>query len=308
MTVSVIIPTYNRNEVLCRTLSNVLLYKHQYLELIVIDQSKDHDHETTRFLDDLINNKNIKYIFVDYPNLPNARNVGIKSASGDIVIFFDDDVEINNNTIPFHCSGFSQPGIGCVIGKVFVRNLNHTGNMVLENNSGLKKYIKFFIFFILRNSASYVGRLGVLTNFSGNKKLSADTCIGCNMSFRKDVFKVIGYFDLNFTGNAVREDADIGIRLHRSKHKIVYIPQASAIHFMHNTGGTRTCINEAYWNIFFKNQCYFYIKNFNYSWINILFIQLFDLLRCRKSGINAFSVFKKSYREAMRLVIAGDSL
>jgi len=302
MKVSIVIPTYNRNEMLCKTIANILSFEHQYHELIVVDQTKEHETQTRLYLDSLISGKKIKYIYADYPNLPNARNVGIKEASGDIILFFDDDVEINKDTIPSHVSGFSLADVGCVTGKIMIQNTKQDGNKVLENTGTLKKRLKKLLFFFLRKRASYVGRLGVLSNFLCEKILPADSCIGCNMSFKKEIFIKCGSFDSNFTGNAVREDTDMSVRLRRGGYKIMYIPQAAVVHYMENTGGTRAAADDEYWRNIFKNQCYFYLKNFHYSRIYIMFLQIFDLLRCKKSGKNALSIFAKSYDDAVGLL------
>jgi len=296
--VSIIIPTYKRDEMLCKTLSNIVSFERQYHELIIVDQTKEHDPQTRQYLDNLISGGRIKYIYEDYPNLPNARNVGIEKASGDIVLFFDDDIEINENTIPSHISGFSEQNIGCVTGKVTIQNTNQTGNRVLENGGSIKKLIKSFLFIFLRKKAAYVGRLGVLSNFSGDKSLPSDTCIGCNMSFRREVFIKCGLFDVKFSGNAVREDTDMSVRLRRNGYKIAYIPQAAVVHFMDNSGGTRTEASETYWHTIFRNQCYFYLKNFHFSRITIMFIQMFDLLRCWRQGLKAMTIFRKACRDA----------
>ena len=303
MNISIIIPTFNRNKMLCRTISNILLFEHQYKELIIVDQTKDHDPETGHFIDSLIKSNRIKYIFVNSPNLPNARNVGINNSEGDIILFLDDDVEINEHTIPSHVSGFSESDIGCVTGKVTIINENKTQNVVLRNTGKIKNNLKSLFFFFFRKRASYVGRFGILSDFTGEKKLPADTCIGCNMSFKKEVFSQCGNFDLNYTGNAVREDTDMSIRLRKSGFKIIYLSDANIIHYMDNTGGTRTATNENYWYTIFKNQCYFYLKNFNFSYLYIFFLQFFDLIRCKKSGVFSFSLFKKCFDDAKIMVI-----
>jgi len=293
MKVSIIIPTYNRSQILCKTLANIILFERQYYELIVVDQTKKHDPQTRQYLDKLITEKKIKYIYADYPNLPNARNTGIKESSGDIVLFFDDDIEINENTIPSHISGFSQADIGCVTGKVTVQNTEKR-----RNKRTLKNIIKFIFFIFLKKKAAYVGRLGILSNFTRNKSLPCDTCIGCNMSFRKEVFKKCGLFDVKFTGNAVREESDLSFRLRGCGYKIIYIPQASVIHYINNTGGTRADAKELYWLAVFKNQCYFYLKNFHYSRLSIMFIHLFDFIKCRQQGLKVMPIFLKAYRAA----------
>ena len=302
MKVSIIIPTYNRNEMLCKTIANILSFEHQYHELIIVDQTEQHDPQTKSFLQDLTENNRIKYLYIDYPNVPNAMNIGVKEASGDIMFFFDDDVEINENTIPSHISGFYEPDIGCVTGKVIIQNTEQEGNMVLKNSTTFKKYLKGFLFFFLKKRASYVGRLGVLSNYSGDRILPADSCIGCNVSFKKEVFEKCGFFDTNFTGNAVRFETDMSVRLRRGGYRIMYIPHAAIVHYMDNAGGTRTAASEKYWHTIYKNQCYFYIKNFHYSYVTIMFIHLFDFLRCRKQGMMPMPIFRKAYLEAKDIV------
>jgi GT2 family glycosyltransferase len=301
MKVSIIIPTYKRNEMLCKTLSNIITFEQQYHELIVVDQTKGHEPETRQYLDDLIAHKKIKYVYAEMANLPNARNVGIKEASGDIMLFFDDDIEINENTIPSHISGFSQDDIGCVTGKVRIQNIEQTENKALKKSGPFKKFLKKFLMLFWPTRASHVGRLGILSDFTRNKTLPSDSCIGCNMSFRAEVFPQCGFFDVNYSGNAIREDTDMSIRLRHGGYRIMYVPNASVIHYMDNTGGTRTDPNEAYWHIIFRNQCYFYLKNFRYSRRHIRFIQLFDIISCRKSGLNADAIFKQSYEETALL-------
>jgi len=298
MQISIVIPTYNRNEILCRTIDNILTFERQYNELIIVDQTKEHDAQTKEYLEILISNNKIKYIYTDYPNLPNARNIGIEKACGDIILFFDDDVEINKDTIPSHFSGFSEQNIGCVTGKVTIQNTNQAGNKVLGNKGTLKKIIKSLLFIFLRKKAAYVGRLGILSNFSGDRILPSDSCIGCNMSFRREVFKECGLFDVKFSGNAVREDTDMSVRLRRNGYTIAYIPKAAVVHFMDNTGGTRTAVSETYWLTIFKNQCYFYLKNFQYSRLTIMFIQMFDFLRCGRQGFKVMPIFGRAYRAA----------
>jgi len=287
---------------LCRTLSNIISFEHQYNELIIVDQTREHEPETKHYLDQLIENKKIIYIFIDFPNLPNARNAGINISKGDIIIFFDDDVEINEYTIPSHISSLAQTDTGCVTGKVNIVNINTDDNIVFKNRSKTKIFIKSLLFFFLRKRASYVGLFGVLANFDGDKKLPADTCIGCNMSFKKEVFAKSGSFDSNYTGNAYREDTDISVRLRKSGYKIIYDPKASIKHNMENSGGTRAAANESYWQTIFKNQCYFYLKNFRFFYLNILFIQIFDIIRCKKSKLKAFAIYKKSYKDAKHLL------
>jgi GT2 family glycosyltransferase len=305
MTVSIIIPTYNRNKLLCNTITSVLQFQNQYHELIVVDQTKEHDKETELLLKKLKKEKKITLLQIDFPNLPNARNEGIRAASGDIVIFLDDDVKINEQFIPTHLSLYDNPKIGGTTGHITVVNPEKNDNIVFKNSLSLKSVLKSIFFFFIRNKASYVSRLGVISNFSGTKKLYADTGIGCNLAFRREIFERCGCFDVNYTGNAIREDTDMCLRIRRAGYKIIYHPQASLIHYMENSGGTRDSDMEAYWKTFFKNQCYFYIKNFSSSKSLIRFVLTLDLVRCKKTRTDVLQIFSEAYTDAVKYLSKG---
>jgi GT2 family glycosyltransferase len=305
MKVSIVIPTYNRNKMLCDTLKNILLFQDQYHEIIVVDQTVEHDKETSLFLENLRDQKKIILLCLDYPNLPNARNEGLKISTGDIVLFLDDDVEINGDFIPAHLSLYDNSEIGCTTGPVAIINLGKKNNIVFKNSFSVKPILKLvFFFFFSRKKTSSVSRFGVISDFSGTKQLYTDTGIGCNIAFRREIFAVCGFFDTNYTGNAIREDTDMCLRVRKAGYKIVYHPQARIVHYMENSGGTRNSNAEEYWKIFFKNQCYFYIKNFSSPKFLIRLVLIFDLLRCKKSGLNAKKIFSLSYDAAKILNVS----
>ena len=90
--VSVIIPFFNRNELLKRAIESVLNQTHQYFEIILINDGstkdlsdikafvKKHDHIT------ILNNKSNS-------GPSTARNKGIEAATGDYIAFLDSDDE-----------------------------------------------------------------------------------------------------------------------------------------------------------------------------------------------------------------------
>jgi GT2 family glycosyltransferase len=268
----------------------------------VVDQTIEHDNETRLFLERLANEKKIIYLHLSYPNLPNARNKGIKTSTGDIIIFLDDDVEINANFIPAHLSAYDNPEIGCTTGPVKVNNSRTKDNIALKHSFSVKRVLKSFFFFFARTKVSYVSRFGIISNFSIKEKRFADTGIGCNFAFPRTIFEVCGFFDTNYSGNAIREDTDMCLKVKRAGYNIVYHPEAELIHYMENFGGTRNSNAEDYWGNFFRNQCYFYIKNFSSPKFLISFILTFDLLRCKKDGVNVLKLFSLSYDKAREIL------
>ncbi|WP_256474709.1 glycosyltransferase family 2 protein [Haloplanus halophilus] len=91
--VSVIIPTYNRNDRLCRSVLSVLEQTYDPIEIIIVD---DHsDRPATDVIGDIIaENKILQTIRHESNQGANAaRNTGIQAASGDYIAFLDDDDE-----------------------------------------------------------------------------------------------------------------------------------------------------------------------------------------------------------------------
>ena len=92
--VSIIIPTYQRPELLKRALDSCVNQTYKNIEIIVIDDNKvnsDYAKKTKKIVDAY---PQVKYI-KNKTNLGGAetRNVGIKAASGEFIAFLDDDDE-----------------------------------------------------------------------------------------------------------------------------------------------------------------------------------------------------------------------
>lgn len=87
--VSVVVPTYDRRRVLQRAVESVLTQTHADLECIVVDDgSTDGTREYLRSVSD----SRLRVIRRDRPfGISSARNAGVAVASGDYVVFLDDD-------------------------------------------------------------------------------------------------------------------------------------------------------------------------------------------------------------------------
>lgn len=89
MNISVVIPTFNRGQLLCRALDSVLAQKTQPAEVIVIDDgSTDLTAATIKS-----KYKDVVYYYKSNQGVSSARNSGIRIAAGDWVAFLDSDDE-----------------------------------------------------------------------------------------------------------------------------------------------------------------------------------------------------------------------
>lgn len=88
--VSVIIPFYNRVDLVIESLKSVMIQSHKNLEIIVVNDGSEDD--ITKLNKVITTDERIKFINVN-PNkgASNARNVGIEKATGDYVAFLDSD-------------------------------------------------------------------------------------------------------------------------------------------------------------------------------------------------------------------------
>jgi len=85
-TVSVIIPTYNRRDLVQRALESVFAQNYRNFEILVVDDGSTDD---TRAV--LEGRPQVRYIFQENAGPGKARNVGIRRSQGDLIAFLDSD-------------------------------------------------------------------------------------------------------------------------------------------------------------------------------------------------------------------------
>lgn len=86
--VSVIIPTYNREGMVCDAINSVFAQSYQNIEIIIVD---DGSTDNTREVINSIQDSRIKYIYQDNAGVSAARNRGINNATGDYIALLDSD-------------------------------------------------------------------------------------------------------------------------------------------------------------------------------------------------------------------------
>ena len=94
MKISVVIPSYNRYEVLKRALASVYAQTHTPFEVIVIDDGST--DSTSKIQEDF---PDVKYFYKDNGGVSSARNFGVKCSSFEWVAFLDSDDEWDENKL-----------------------------------------------------------------------------------------------------------------------------------------------------------------------------------------------------------------
>jgi glycosyltransferase involved in cell wall biosynthesis len=117
LTLSVIIPTLNRAELLAMALAALTKQERPPDEVIVVDNGcADETRDVCHRFEGLLP---LEYLVETTRGAGAARNLGIRHATGDIIAFTDDDCVPDSKWLLFiELSFLRDPAIGMVAGKV----------------------------------------------------------------------------------------------------------------------------------------------------------------------------------------------
>lgn len=104
MEISVIVPTYNRNQQILNLLNSLERQSYQKFEVILVNDGSTDD--TLNILHNYKRDTALKLKIIDSDNKgrSGSRNLGVKHAAGDLLIFLDDDVRANEKCLELHLS------------------------------------------------------------------------------------------------------------------------------------------------------------------------------------------------------------
>jgi GT2 family glycosyltransferase len=219
--ITVVVPTYGREQILLNTLQELLRQDPVAAEILVVDQTSAHEPETERELNALQKQGRISWIHLSQPSQPAALNRGLMQATQPIVLFIDDDLELESGFLAAHLRCFEDESVWAVAGQVLQPNQ--------EELKGIE-----------RNPAS--GRFSDLGfPFNSAKRVAITNAMSGNLSVRRDRAIAIGGFDENFLPPvSYRFDAEFCKRLCRHGGTILFEPSATIYHLRCPQGGTRT--------------------------------------------------------------------
>jgi GT2 family glycosyltransferase len=284
--ISVIIPTYEREEPLQESIEDVLQQDYPNFEILVVDQTQKHQPQIEAYLEQLKTAKKIRWLRLNWASLPGARNYGVRHANGDIVLFIDDDIKLPAGYLKTHAQNYqNNPQIGAVAGRVFDRMKLADSQ---SQHSGDSYQIEYLPPEAMDPGIAWY-HIDLVHTIKPQQVISAR---GCNMSFRREIFSKHNiWFDERFRGNAVREESDFCLRLRTTGYQIWYDPEAYLIHLGEETGGCHDISTRSlkYQLTFYHNHFLMGLKNLTISQQLRLYVKLFDCHvlghpPCYKSG------------------------
>ncbi|OIP72566.1 MAG: hypothetical protein AUK43_02820 [Oscillatoriales cyanobacterium CG2_30_40_61] len=219
--VSIVIPTRDLGEVLDRCLESIFtLTTYPNYEVIVIDNgsvqdytfkvfSKWSDQETSRF----------KCYRLDIPfNFSTINNYGVSQATGDYLLFLNNDTEvINPDWMKAMVEQVQRPQIGAVGALLLFpdNTIQHAG--VVMGLGGVAGHGYYAM------SSDIPGYFGNVIGFN-NVSAVTGACLMC----RREVFEQIGGFDEHLT--VAYNDVDLCLKMLDKGYRNLYLPHVTLYH------------------------------------------------------------------------------
>jgi len=204
--VSVIIPAYNAEKYIERTLSSVLSQDYENLEIVVIDDgSNDNTADVVKKLAD--KDKRLQYVHQQNGGVSSARNHGYKLSKGEYLAFLDaDDIWLPDNLSKKLAHLQDNPDIGLV----------HSDAVLIDENDKPLDEIK-------KGKSGWI--LDDLLSWNG-------TCIPAPSSIlvKREVVDTAGGFDTNLSTAA---DQEFFFRV-AAKYKIGRVEEVTWQYRMHS--------------------------------------------------------------------------
>jgi GT2 family glycosyltransferase len=226
MKISIIIPTHNRADQLKVAIDSIATLRNEAdFELVIVDNnSADATREVVRSYGDVA-----KYVFEGRTAFTRARATGAESATGDILLYLDDDVIVNSGSLRRIREIFEEnPDCGVIAGKILPMFVEEPPGWVLECQ-------KSFNGWSLYSTETYPSLREEFQEVS--------SAAGPMMAVRRDVYMRVGGFPPDTVGVETNRQeksfnklyigpGDYGLccRVREAGFKIYYHPNVSVYH------------------------------------------------------------------------------
>lgn len=128
-TVSVVVPTYERDDVLPRALDSVLAQTYPDVEVVVVDDGST-DGTAAVVAEYRARDERVRFLAHEDNRGPSAaRNTGIEAAEGDVIAFLDSDDELRPRFVERSVETLDETPEDCV-GTYVAKNVRRDGDLV----------------------------------------------------------------------------------------------------------------------------------------------------------------------------------
>ncbi len=216
--ITVAVCTKDRPELLARCLASVRTALSEagpevVGDLVVVDNASSDQRTRSVAID-----AGAICVRADVPGLDIARNAAVAAATGEVVAFIDDDVVVDGSWARTLARAFaSRPDAMAVTGQVRALRLDTLAQVEFERTGGFSLGWSPITFALGASPGVPFGR---------------SVGVGCNMAFRRDLFRHIGPFDDALdTGRPMPGGGDLDILVRTMLvGAVVYEPSALVFH------------------------------------------------------------------------------
>lgn len=225
-TASVVICTRNRPDSVRETLQSILAcrYPADRWEAIVVDNAAEADAAVKQLEMELGGEIAVRVLHEPEPGLSNARNKGLEGAGGEIVVFADDDVEVDREWLALLVAPFLDgERVGATSGTTLPGALETPTQRWIEGFGGRVRGFDVRVFDLddpPPDRPLFPFTLG-------------DLGAGRNMAFRRDLLRQLGGFDPALGPGTIAHDGDdieALLRVLLAGRSIVHDPAAIVWH------------------------------------------------------------------------------
>jgi GT2 family glycosyltransferase len=293
---SIAISTFDRNDDLEKCLFALSKQTFKDFEILIVNGGKP---EPVRNTLKMFTGLNIKIVDQERKGIVEARNLGWRRSSADIVCFIDDDLIVSPQWLENIRAAFLSDGkIAGVTGPTLIPEdrLNNRDFMYFLRESGASKNILIRIFaklykeIILENKIMNVGKIlksGAFTPGSNFKEcldlpglIEVDYLEACQMCFKRSLLAELNGFDYIYEGTGEWNEPDFAFRVRKKGYRLVFNPKAVTYHHISQAGVFKARTNayersKNFVNFYFRNMKPFTLdKMFRFA-INLSFINLY---------------------------------
>lgn len=234
--ITVIIPTYNRKELLEATLLSLTFQTLDFslFEVIVIDDGSTDGTESV--IAQFTSSINLKYFFQEDNGfrVAQARNIGIKNATHEICLFIDSGVVVEPKLLEYHLKAHRSTDNALAIVGYAYGFQEYTATDLNQNVSLNSRQSLNDAFLNLGEDQKDCRDNGLLDLGLKLEDLSIPWLLfwTCHASCTTNALKDIDGFDENFQSWG-GEDVELAIRLYKNGVSFRSLKEAKAIHLPH---------------------------------------------------------------------------
>jgi glycosyltransferase involved in cell wall biosynthesis len=225
--VSILLPTYNRGNIIGEAIDAAINQKYQDWELIILD---DHSSDNTSQIGNEYSKKypNILYNY-NKKNIgqPGNRNIGISLAKGELIFFIEDDLILDKECLMYLVQTYDELKSSVKVGGVMPRLFSELEKQLKSDKCDP----------IIFNKLTGEMYLNYWIQCDGVKEVI--TTHACTLYPKSVLIEAGGYPENIYIGNCYREESDLNFRVLHLGYHFFYQSKAWAHHKVQKSGGCR---------------------------------------------------------------------